>query len=340
MDDGEQFDIEARLKRQIEAYHETAMLFTAVSSSLPDLMKLRGPGTPETLASELGMHPDALRRFLRGLVTMRLCDELEDGRFALTPAGKSLALGSRSSLREKAQVVVGQYWMPWMVLGHSLQTGEPSFSFLHRATVADWRTANTAEGEYFYRYLAKEEMTNADPILQTLDYAPEDGVVASIGGGYAGWLVPLVRGASGAKGVVFVAPEFLDDAKRLFETTGILDRMAFVGGDVLEDIPVEADNYVLKGVLQQYADDAARRILEKCRAAMRPSAKLTIYERLMPETAMDDPAAVVLDLHMMAITGGKARTRSEMEALIAEAGLTIAGFGKTSDSLAVIECAP
>jgi O-methyltransferase len=338
MDYGEQLEIEARLEQQVEAYHETAMLFAAVTCGLPDLMRLRGPATPEALAAELGIQPAPLRRFLRGLVTMRLCEEQEDGRLVLTPAGAGLALGSDSSLREKALVVAGQYWLPWLALTHSLQTGAPSFEFLHGSTVSDWRAANEDEGASFYRYLAKEEMANADDILQTLNYSSQDCVVASIGGGYGGWLVPLVRGGSAAKGVVFDAPEILEDAKRLFEATGTIDRIAFAGGNIVDDIPVEADNYVLKGVLQQHGDADARKILENCRNAMRPGARLTIYERLMPENPTDDPAAVMLDLHMMAITGGKARTRPEMEALIADAGLAIAEFSKTYGGLAFIEC--
>ena len=36
-------------------------------------------------------------------------------------------------------------------------------------------------------------------------------------------------------------------------------------------------------------------------------ARLAIVERLLPERAGDDPAAVMLDLHMMAVTGGRVR---------------------------------
>jgi SAM-dependent methyltransferase len=340
MDRGEQLEIEARLKQQIEAYHEAAMLFAAITCGLPDVMKANGPATPEALATELGMRPDPLRRFLRGLATMRLCEALEDGRFALTPAGARLALGSDSSLREKALVVGRQYWLPWLALPHSLQTGEPSFPALHGSTVSDWRMANADDGAYFHRYLAKEEMANAGDLLPFLKYAPGDGVVASIGGGYGGWLVPLVRDNPGAKGVVFEAPMIVEDAKRLFADTGTIDRIKFVGGDILKEIPVEADLYVLKGVLQQHGDENARTILQNCREALKAGAKLVIVERLMPDTATDDPAAVMLDLHMMTITGGKTRTRPEMEALIAAAGLTVTDAAKTPSGLAVIECTP
>ena len=107
---GDQDDFEARIRRSLDAYHEAAMVFTAVTARIPDLLNLGGR--------------------TRGLVTMQLCEELEDGRFVLTPAGKLLAIGNASSLRQKAQVVVGQYWLPWLSLMHCLETGEPSFTIL------------------------------------------------------------------------------------------------------------------------------------------------------------------------------------------------------------------
>ena len=262
MDYAEQLGIEERLKRQIDAYHEAAILFTAVSTRIPDLLNLGGR-TPEMLASELDMQPGPLRRFLRGLVTMQLCEELPDGRFVLTPAGRSLVTGSDSSLREKALVVLGQYWQPWLDLQYCLKTGEPSFPKVFGTPVAEWRAANEEEGAAFQSYLAKDEAGEPDPS--------------------------------------------------------------------------EADTQLLKGVLQQHDDASARTILENCRKAMKPGATLAIYERLMPENATDDPAAVMLDLHMMAIYGGRVRTKTEMMALLAEAGLAVAEVSETDGGLAVIE---
>ncbi|MHA1133969.1 MAG: methyltransferase [Alphaproteobacteria bacterium] len=262
MDDAERLEIEEHLKRQIEAYHEAAILFTAVSARIPDLLNLGGR-TPEMLASELDMQPKPLRRFLRGLVTMRLCEELEDGRFVLTPAGEALVPDSDSSLREKALVVLGQYWQPWLDLQHCLKTGEPSFPKAFGMPVAAWRAANVEDSAAFQNYLAKEE-----------------------------------------------------------------------AGDAL---PGGADVHLLKGVLQQHDDAEARTILQNCRKTMKLGKRLIVCERLMPENATDDPAAIMLDLHMMAITGGKARTKSEMETLIAEAGLTVVESKKTDDGLTVID---
>jgi hypothetical protein len=104
------------------------------------------------------------------------------------------------------------------------------------------------------------------------------------------------------------------------------------------EVTVAADLYLLKAVLQQHDDATAQAILTNVRRAMPDGARLAVIERLMPEKAADDPAAIMLDLHMMTITGGKTRTRPEMEALTAEAGLAIADASTTGDGLAVIAC--
>ncbi len=264
MDQFEQAEIEDHLRRQIGAYHEAALVFTAVKIGIPDALSA-GPLASEDLAGELGLSAPHLRRFLRGLVTMRICEELADGRFGLTPVGQSLAPGSDSSLREKALVVVGQYWQPWLDLSHCLKTGEPSFPKVFGMPVAQWRRANVEEGAAFETYLAKEE----------------------------------------------------------------------AGGD--DALPAKSDAQILKAVLQQHDDTEARTVLETCREAMGPTTKLIVIERLMPERATDDPAAIMLDLHMMTISGGRTRTRAEMETLLTSAGFSVCNVSATGDGLSLIE---
>jgi hypothetical protein len=69
---------------------------------------------------------------------------------------------------------------------------------------------------------------------------------------------------------------------------------------------------------------------------MPQGARLAIVERLLPEQAADDPAAIMLDLHMMAITGGRVRSLGEFEAMLSEAGFGQAQARPTPSGLAVI----
>jgi hypothetical protein len=73
---------------------------------------------------------------------------------------------------------------------------------------------------------------------------------------------------------------------------------------------------------------------------MAPSARLAVIERLLPERAADDPGAVMLDLHMMTITGGKARTLAEFEALLSQAPFLLARVSPTRAGLTIIEARP
>jgi hypothetical protein len=66
------------------------------------------------------------------------------------------------------------------------------------------------------------------------------------------------------------------------------------------------------------------------------AARLAIVERLLPEQAADDPAAIMLDLHMMAITGGRVRRLAEFETMLSEAGFARAEAKPTPSGLTVI----
>jgi hypothetical protein len=73
---------------------------------------------------------------------------------------------------------------------------------------------------------------------------------------------------------------------------------------------------------------------------MPEDARLAIIERVLPERAMADPAAVMLDLHMMTITGGHVRSLAQFEALLSQAGLTIAKVMPTRSGLSIVEAIP
>jgi hypothetical protein len=63
-------------------------------------------------------------------------------------------------------------------------------------------------------------------------------------------------------------------------------------------------------------------ILKRCAEAMPDHAELLIVERLLPED--DSPSlAVAWDLHMMCNVGGRERTATEYQELLADAGFDL-----------------
>ena len=176
-----------------------------------------------------------------------------------------------------------------------------------------WRNENFRGGDIFAAYLAGETFAHAGPIVEALDLSGVDRV-ADIGGGHGGLLAAILQAHPGMRGILFDLPETIIGAKKFLKSHGVFDRVTLVGGDFLAEIPVEADLFVLKSVFQHWDDVAARAILESCRDAMPARAKLAIVDRLLPEAASGDPGAVMLDLHMMVITGGRLRTLAGVRA--------------------------
>jgi AraC-like DNA-binding protein len=332
---------EERLRCEIEAYHASALVYSAVKLGLPDTMGERA-WTAEELAGLLGASAPHLHRFLRGLVTLGICEELADGRFKLTPGGALLRSGSPSPARldKRVQIIVEQYWRPWADLISCLKTGEPSFEHVFGMSVGEWRKANPAQGEMFESYLAAQTFDQAGSILEVMEGAGEAKTVADIGGGYGALLAPFLIAFPHLKGALFDKPHMIDMAKgflKAFDQFRVPERIDLVVGDFFAGVPVKADLYFLKGVLQQCDDVDAVAILRNCRNAMPEGARLVLIERLSPERANDDPASVMLDLHMMTITGGRTRSLAEFKRLLEAAGLAFSRATPTTSGLTLIE---
>ena len=339
MTTAEQDSFEDRLRRSIEAYHESALVYAAVKLGLPDTLAA-GSATSQQLAAALGLSAPHLHRFLRGLCTIGICEEGPGDTFALAPGGHSLKPDSPSRLGKKVQIVVEQYWRPWAELVSCLKTGKPAFEQVFGLNVFDWREFNGEQGKLFESYLIGETFDQAGAIIEVLECAVEASKVADIGGGCGALLAPILIAHPHLSGVLFEQPHIIELAKPFLQTFGqfgLVERIELVPGDLLAEILVTADLYLLNGVLRQWDDAHARAILANCRKAMPEDARLAIIERLLPERAADDPAAIMLDLHMMAITGGRARSLAEFEALLSETGLTLAKVTRSSSGLSIIE---
>jgi hypothetical protein len=318
----DQASFEDRLRKQIDAYHEAALIYAAVKLGLPDRLA-KGPATAEQMAATLDLSAPHLKRFLRGLCSIGVCEELPDGEFALTQGGHSLRPGSPSRLAEKVQIVVGQYWWPWASFTSSLKDGKPAFEQCFGIRVADWRAKHPEQGELFDAYLTKETEAQLGPIVEALD-------LSNVG------TVAVLQAQSQFAGA-FDQARMAEMSQPFRPLLDIVKRVGFVPGNLVQEIPIQADLYLLMGVLQQYGDEDATTILRNCRAAMPDGARLVIVERLSPERAGDDPAAVMLDLHMMTITGGRVRSLAAFDALLADAGLTKTKAKLTTPGLTVIE---
>ncbi|MGD9905249.1 MAG: methyltransferase, partial [Vicinamibacterales bacterium] len=94
--------------------------------------------------------------------------------------------------------------------------------------------------------------------------------------------------------------------------------------------------YTLRHIIHDwYAEDAVR-ILSNVRAELPADGRVLVVEAVVPATAEPSPA-VLFDMIMMMIPGGKERTVDEYAALFAAAGLRLHSVTPTASMVSVIE---
>ena len=137
--------------------------------------------------------------------------------------------------------------------------------------------------------------------------------VADIGGGRGHLLAAVLDAAPSAQGLLFDLPEVINSI------TIKHDRLTPLAGDFFADPLPPADVYLLIEVLHDWPDEKCRAILGAIRRAAPPGAKVLVIENVISDD-QPDPRGHILDLIMMANTGGRERTQPQLAALFDSSG--------------------
>ncbi|WP_138757945.1 methyltransferase [Modestobacter altitudinis] len=317
----------ARLARLADGYLVTQLLHVAVALGVPEALAER-PQDAAELATALGADPEALHRVLRGLASEEVLDELPDGRFVLTDTGQLLRPDVPGSLRG-AVTARAQLYAPAVAgLADAVRSGGTPFELVHGRPFFDDLAAAPERLAAFQASMADRSAREAGAVVAGYDVSAFRSVV-DVGGG-TGTLLRAVLGRAPDADVVLVdQPEVVAGSD-----------LPAVAGDFFTAVPGGADAYLLSRVLHDWDDGDAVRVLRTCRQAMRPDSVLLVVEAVLPERAVDDPAAVRMDLHMLLLLHGRERTAAEYADLLAAAGLRLTADVPTSAGVHVLEARP
>jgi SAM-dependent methyltransferase len=299
-----------------------------------------GPRTASELAAATATHAPSLTRVLRLLVTAGVLEEREDGAFGLTPLGQCLRTGVPGSARAMVLLFAGErIQAAWMDLEHCVRTGQPVFRKrgLDDPFTDPLRTAE--DHANFDAAMADLTRGIAGAVAATYDFTPLRTVV-DVGGGNGALLVGLLVAHPHLQGVVFDRPDAAERARRTITEAGLTARCRAAGGDFFEDVPGDADAYILKHVIHDWPDDRATAILQTCHRAMRPDGKVLIVEGVYPprvDRSLASRGAAANDVNMLVKTGGRQRSEAEFRALYAAAGFRLTRIVRTPARVAVIE---
>lgn len=328
----------SHLRQMIDGYQVAQAIAVAASLGIADLLG-DGPKTSDELARATGAHPRSLFRLLRALASVGVFGQDDDGRFAMTPRAEGLRSDAPSSLRAWA-IHAGQPYMraAWAHLHHSVMTGEPAFRHVHGIGSWGYRQQHPTAGEIFDRAMGGSAPGMA-AIINADDFADATCIV-DVGGGQGTFIAAVLAAVPTLRGILFDLPHVVGGAEPILRAAGVADRCTVVAGDFFEAIPAGGDLYILKGVIHDWADDAAATILRHCRRVMGSPDKLLLIEQVIQLGSADTPGTFFMDLHMLAIHGGTERTAEEFAALLALAGFHQTRIVPTTAGLNLIEAAP
>jgi hypothetical protein len=276
----------------------------------------------------VGAVPGPLRRVLRGLAAEEVLEEDGDGRFSLGGPGRLLLSGVPSSLRATVTARADIYYRAAIGLLDAVRSGGTPFELVHGQAFFAFLSAAPERLAAFRGSMADRSAREAGAVVDVYDVSRFASVV-DVGGG-SGTLLRAVRDrAPDAELTLFDLPEVVAGSD-----------LPAVGGDFFTRVPGGADAYLLSRVLHDWDDADALRVLRTCRAAMRPDSRLLVVEAVVPERAIDDPAAVRMDLHMLVLLHGRERTVSEYATLLDAAELQLTADVPTVAGVHVLEARP
>jgi hypothetical protein len=291
------------------------------------------PRTAEELATSVGVQPDALGRVLR-LLAAHGVFECQGNGFRHSPASRLLRADHPQSMRAIARMFgLRINWTSWEALNHTLQTGLPAADKVVPEGFWAYFAAHPEDSGIFNAAMAAKAHGQVAGVVAAYDFSGFR-LIGDIGGGRGHLLHAVLDSAPDASGVLFDLPHVVRET----EIVGSA-RLNLQAGDFFKDALPSCDAYLLMEVIHDWRDKEALAILKAIRRAAPPHTRLLLIDQIVP----DDPGphwTKTLDIHMLALLGGRQRTRPEYEALFARAGFL---FGRQIDTFAgisILEAAP
>ena len=287
------------------------------------------PVSANDLAQQCAADPEALDRVLRLLAAHGVFDATEDG-YLHTPASRLLRTDHPMTMRAFPQMMD----LPVMTraladLAHSIRTGRPALELTAPDGLWAHLDSEPAQQAVFARAMTAKAAGDTAAVLAAYDFSGRRRIV-DVGGGRGHLLHAVLEAAPQAQGILVDLPDVVEAGGPAHA------RLTRRAGDFFVDSLPVGDTYLLMEVLHDWADAEAIDILSAVRQAAPPDARVLIIENLLQEATLD-PRGQILNVIMLAVTGGRERSPSDLGALLGKAGLQLTQVTDTYGPLRIAE---
>jgi hypothetical protein len=284
---------------------------------------------PSAISKHTGVSADALDRMLRLLAAHGVFAHGPNGTYTHTPASEVLRSDHPQSLRSYVRMTgMPAFWDRFTELAPTARAGRPRHAW---TSLVDYFAVHPDESAIFNAAMVAKSRAVLPAIAAAFDFSAFRTIV-DIGGGRGHLLTMILERTPNAAGILFELPHVIADAEPA-------SRLTLTAGDLFTDALPPADAYLLMDVLHDWDDGDATRILRAVRAAAAPHSRTLIIETLVTEAA-GPHFGKTLDVIMLAVTGGRERTRSQYAALLAATGFRLERVLPTASQYSIVEASP
>jgi hypothetical protein len=293
-------------------------IYVAASLGIADQID-EEPVPISDLADACSANEDALYRFCRALAGLGVLKAHPVRSFSLTEMGRTLRSDAPNTLRWGIMLHGGETFRSWSDVLHTVRTGKPAFEHTFGTSFFDYLATHPEYNDIFHRTMG---VTDRPPeVLWGYDFA-KSRVVADIGGGIGTLLAMVLRDHPHLRGILQDLPEGVRGAADNLAEFGVADRCEIVAASFFDSLPDGADTFVLSRVLHNWDDEQATELLTRVRDRMAAGGRLLVIDHLLPDATGFHPA-LLADLQMLVVLGGKDRTEEELRTLLAAAGFAV-----------------
>lgn len=280
------------------------------------------------LASSCAADADALDRVLHLLAAYGVFERRADG-YRHTEASQLLRSDHPMSMRAFARMMgLPVFRATFDQLEHSVQTGSPATGLVAGDGLWPYLLGHPEEAAIFGQAMTGKAAADTAAVLGAYDFNRFD-TIADIGGGRGHLLRAVLDAVPTAEGILF-------DLPGVIETLDIgRDRLTPRAGDFFVDPLPMADAYILMEIIHDWPDAEAAAILAAIRRAASPGARVLIVENVLGDAA--DPRGHTLDVIMLAVTGGRERTGTQLGGLLEGAGFVDSHVIETGGPMRIVE---
>ncbi|NYJ07588.1 methyltransferase [Petropleomorpha daqingensis] len=274
-----------------------------------------GTRTAADLAAAVHVDPDALARLMGHLVTAGVLTRT-DGGFGLTAVGEQLRDDHPAGIRPWLDLegAIGRADLCFVELLHTVRTGEPAYP--RRFGRPYWDDLSADAGLFAsFDALMGGRLAEDAPVVATAYPWGSLRSVVDVGGGDGTLLLAILREHPELRGTVVDLAGPAARAGRAIAAAGLGERADAVAGSFFDPLPAGAGGYLLSGVLHDWDDEPAGRILRRCAEAAGETGRVLVVDHV------GGPVDTEGDLRMLAYVRGRERDLDQLASLAASAGL-------------------